>query len=108
MDDGEKTIAQDIVVTKYKMAGEMVNSMFPFFRMFILYLMTVNHRGAQATDREMRRGRKFDQHLHDGRRAAYRGDQQSIQKGEGTPQGDRLSDLRVRQQLHLPLFTVEE
>jgi len=25
-DEGENTIAQDIVVTKYKMGGEMVNS----------------------------------------------------------------------------------
>lgn len=29
-EEGEKTIATDIVVTKYKMAGEMVNRKLPF------------------------------------------------------------------------------
>lgn len=36
----EKTIAEDLVVTKYKMAGEIVNSEFPSREEFVLLCIT--------------------------------------------------------------------
>ena len=57
----EKTIAQDIVVTKYKMAGEMVNRMFAFVDHLIdpntcsyLFIL-MPFRGFEAIDRQMQK-----------------------------------------------------
>lgn len=40
-DDVEKTIAEDLVVTKYKMAGELVNSKNFYFEFKLQFLFIV-------------------------------------------------------------------